>query len=95
MLAALLDYVWVRVNNMKMAHEVTTKSKDLNIMRKYMRWVIITVGVIQRKFTRKIGQKKQQQQIKDTAKATIMIKKIRETQKKHKTWKHIKRNRKQ
>lgn len=28
MLAALLDYVWVRVNNMKMAHEVTTKSKD-------------------------------------------------------------------
>ena len=30
-------------------------------------------------------QKKQQQQIKDTAKATIMIKKIRETQKKHKT----------
>ena len=34
MLAALLDYVWVRVNNMKMAHEVTTKSKDLNIMRK-------------------------------------------------------------
>lgn len=75
MLAALLDYVWVRVNNMKMAHEVTTKSKDLNIMRKYMRWVIIIVGVIQRKFTRKIGQKKQQQQIKDTAKATIMIKK--------------------
>ena len=34
MLAALLDYVWVRVNKMKMAHEVTTKSKDLNIMRK-------------------------------------------------------------
>ena len=34
MLAARLDYVWVRVNNMKMAHEVTTKSKDLNTMRK-------------------------------------------------------------
>lgn len=34
MLVARLDYVWVRVNNMKMAHEVTTKSKDLNIMRK-------------------------------------------------------------
>lgn len=94
MLAARLDYVWVRVNNMKMAHEVTTKSKDLNTMRKWrsirkkeilrlckcyhflnMRWAIIIVGVIQRKFTRKVGQKKQQKQIKDTAKATIIIKK--------------------